>query len=132
MAKAARAGRNGYAPAVRRILSFLVLASLLSAPVMSRTQHLCRYSGEELACAADSSAPTPILASESCCERKQWTALAQMRAAPIGSDVADPILLSPLEVIAIAPLAQPKLRALAVLPRASGPPLFVQHRALLI
>jgi len=130
--KAARAGRRGYAPAVRRLLAILALASLLSAPVMSRTQHLCRYSGEELSCAADTSAPTPILMSESCCERRQWTALAQMRAASSASDLGSPLLLPPLETMAAVPSPKPELRALAVPLRASGPPLFVQHRALLI
>lgn len=111
----------------------LALAGLIGSPAVAQTRLFCRYTGVEITdCAERSAPPDREIRDAGCCLRRVFLPLAESTA---GSG-ARGVMLHPAVLAFAAPaLAPVLLRVRAEADEGhggAGPPLFVQHRALLI
>ena len=118
---------------MRRLVAMLALSGLVSSPVVAQTRLFCRFTGIEVVGCAEREAPAaPVVKDAGCCEHRAVSPLACSRVAPSAPDAVPVWLPSLPGQASVAPPAA----AAAVSPTgpdaSTGPPLFVQHRALLI
>lgn len=108
----------------------LALAGLVANPVVARAQLICKYTGAEITnCAERSAPPVSQFQDAGCCLQRVSLPL------PASTASASLAVVPPVAVLAfVAPAVQLERACPAAeeSPRCPGPPLFVQHRALLI
>ena len=115
----------------RRAMSALSLLALLSAPAVSRTRMLCRFTGLEISGCSEQAIPERAeIQIEGCCDRQYTPALASARAAQ-AHEVAPPSLLALPQQPAPA-RERPRFAAAPRTVAQTGPPLLRITRALLI
>jgi hypothetical protein len=116
-----------YAAAVKRWTSVIVLLALASSPAVARVRYFCRFTGVEITDCEEQRVPdAPIARDDGCCERRATATLGQASVA-VDHIVVAPVLVTVAPVaIDAPPPAEPRT------PNASGPPLFLSQRTLLI
>jgi hypothetical protein len=114
---------------MRRFVGTIALLALVASPTVAQARMFCRYTGIEITDCEEQRVPDQAVVQwEGCCERRVVTPLGAARIS------AEHATLAPILIRATAApvlLAAP-MRAWAETPRASGPPLYVVQRALLI
>jgi hypothetical protein len=116
---------------LRRVISSVVLASLVAAPAVSRTRIFCRHTGVEIAdCAEQPAPPCAQLQTESCCDRQVTPAAGAMQTAS-REEIRPPVAAALPAVVADVAIAP------APVERVERPPsprakVFLITRALLI
>lgn len=118
---------------MRRLAAIVALAGVISSPAVAQSRLFCRTTGAEMSdCAEQATPAVPVLRSADCCERRVSLPL------PDGKLAGDRAVVSPilsgLPAVRGSPaLPRPRVRFNARARLAgAGPPLFVQHNALLI
>lgn len=124
--------RTRYSPGVRKVVATLALLGLLTSPVVAQTRLFCKFTGVEITDCLERDVPAaPTVRSGDCCDRVSLPLLDHSNV-PLGNPfVALPVLAALPSGTLLLPA--PLLRVAVDQPFAdAGPPLFVQHRALLI
>jgi hypothetical protein len=119
--------------AMRKVVGILALLAILALPSVARARFFCRYTGVEITdCEEQRSPDMPVLQPEGCCDRRVERPLAAARVEANRAEVA-PVMLVAEPFAAVAPLPDAPATAAVPMPAAaSGPPLYVVQRALLI
>src|SRR3954469_8419872 len=131
-ASVAAGDRDGYVAAVRRLVATFALVGLVTSPVVAHTRLFCKYTGVEITDCAERDTPAaPVVSEPGCCDHRTLSPL------PASKVTADPVpALAPVVVVSAAAPFPSLVPAFATPWRATsagaGPPLFVQHRSLLI
>ena len=117
---------------MRSLAALLALSALITSPVVAETRLFCRYTGGEITdCVERDSLPAPVLTEAGCCDHRVSLPLDSSRAGSSEQGVTAPVLLAqlvPERLLAVTPV-RPRVECAVA---GTGPPLFVQHRALLI
>ena len=111
----------------------LALVGVVTSPVVAQTRLFCRYTGVEIANCSEQEVPVvPSVKGAGCCEHRVFLPLADSKLAAGAEDAVAPPALLALPAPTVLP-ALSLVRSKVEEPVAgAGPPLFVQHRALLI
>jgi hypothetical protein len=117
--------------AMRRFVGSLVLVALFASPTVARARMFCRYTGVEITdCGDRCPSETPAIRDAGCCEERTVQPL------PVSRVTDQQVSVTPLVAAAPLPRATDIARHCAAEPSppvaASGPPLYVAQRALLI
>jgi hypothetical protein len=123
---------EGYVASVRRLVAISALVGLLTSPVVARTRLFCKYTGVEITDCSEQDVPaSPVVTFAGCCEHRLFLPLPASKVSADSFTALVPILVvhSPAPLPPVTPLFRVSWTAPSA---GAGPPLFVQHRALLI
>jgi hypothetical protein len=117
---------------VRRLVAIFALVGLITSPVVARVRLFCKYTGIEITDCSERDIPaSPLVTSPECCEHRLFPPLAASKVSADSLTTLVPVIVVHVSTLPPSPAPVFDASRSARTPDA-GPPLFVQHRALLI